>query len=465
MPEAWTRSGTMVSGLAVGGVRETRGVANWSPLRDKLASVDDRIQIAWADLDGLVGGLPRSAYDHQAFWSGDRSGWPGFTTTDVRVGRSVTFVRRGGQRAGGTAVVSREAPVTPTHAAQPVDLVLVGCAKQKRATAAPAQDLYTSPLFRKSRAYAESTGIAWFVLSAKHGLVGPEAVLEPYDVTLSRTSRDYRREWARRVLRQLDEACGSLDGRSIEIHAGTAYTSSLRPLLESRGAVVVEPLQGLRQGQRLAWYGSRSGDATASVVVLEASEIAASLTSPSSRQSPAEFLATGGDGLRRPGLYSWWVDGRGAADLSLGLGHPVAAGLIYAGLAGATRSRSGRRSSNTLWGRISGMHLGGRHEFSTFRLSLGSVLAAAEGLADIDEEALTIWMHEHLLVAAVPVADADGLDGLESAILRTLDPPLNLSKMPPSPVRRRLTELRKTYKQEAPAVLIGTARAGGPVVP
>ncbi|HMO10872.1 MAG TPA: hypothetical protein PKB06_05080, partial [Actinotalea sp.] len=277
---------------------ETRHVANWSPLRDKLASVDDRVQIAWADLDELVGGLPRSAYDHQAFWSGDRSGWPGFTTTDVRVGRSVTFVRRGGQRPGPAALVSREAPVAPTRAAQPLDLVLVGCAKQKRATAAPAQDLYTSPLFRKSRAYAESTGVPWFVLSAKHGLVGPEAVLEPYDVTLSRTSRDYRREWARRVLRRLDEACGSLDGRSIEIHAGAAYTGSLRPLLESRGAVVTEPLQGLRQGQRLAWYGSRYGGATASVAVLEAPEIAAGLTS-SSRQSPAEFLASGGDGLRR----------------------------------------------------------------------------------------------------------------------------------------------------------------------
>jgi hypothetical protein len=326
--------------------------------------------------------------------------------------------------------------------------MLVGCAKQKRVTAAPAQDLYTSPLFQKSRAYAESTGVPWFVLSAKHGLVSPETVLEPYDVTLSRTSRAYRQEWARRVLSQLDEACGSLDGRSIEIHAGAAYTSSLRPFLESRGAVVAEPLQGLRQGERLAWYGSRYGDVPASVAVPEAPEIAAGLTSSSSRQSPAEFLATGGDGLRRPGLYSWWVDDRGAADLSLGLGHPIAAGLIYAGLAGATRSRSGRRSSNTLWGRISGMHLGGRHEFSTFRLSLGSVLAAAEGLADIDEGALTSWMHEHLRVAAVPVADADSLDGLESAILRTLDPPLNLSKMSPSPARRGLTELRKAYSKK-----------------
>lgn len=425
-------------------------MANWSPLRDKLASVDDRIEVAWADLDALVGGLPRSAYDHQAFWSGDRSGWPGFTTTDVRVGRSVTFVRRNGPRARPPAVASRAEPVAATRASQAVDLVLVGCAKRKRATAAPARDLYTSPLFRKSRAYAESAGVQWFVLSAKHGLVSPATVLEPYDLTLATTSREYRREWARRVLSELEEACDSLDGKSIEVHAGAAYATSLRPVLEARGALVSEPLQGLRQGQRLAWYGSGAGhdDDLGSMAVLDAAEIAAQLTTPSSRQSPAEFLATDGDGLRRPGLYSWWVDAGGAAELSTGLGQPVAAGLIYAGLAGATRSRSGRRSSNTLWGRISGMHLGGRHEFSTFRLSLGSVLAAAGGLAEIDENALTDWMHEHLRVAAVPVADADGLGGLESVILRRLDPPLNLSKMSASPVRLRVTELRRIYSRK-----------------
>jgi hypothetical protein len=34
------------------------------------------------------------------------------------------------------------------------------------------------------------------------------------------------------------------------------------------------------------------------------------------------------------------------------------------------------------------MHRGGQHEFSSFRLGLGSVLAAATGVAEIDEVAL-----------------------------------------------------------------------------
>ena len=148
---------------------------------------------------------------------------------------------------------------------------------------------------------------------------------------------------------------------------------------------------------------------------------------------------------RMPGLYSWWVDEQGARLLSAGLGHAVDPGLLYAGLAGATRSRSGRKSANTLRGRIGSMHLGGNHNFSTFRLSLGSILAAARGQDRIDEGQLTAWMHEHLRLIAVPVDDADMLDALETEVLAVLDPPLNLDKRPKTPLREQLTQLRRTY--------------------
>jgi hypothetical protein len=52
--------------------------------------------------------------------------------------------------------------------------------------------------------------------------------------------------------------------------------------------------------------------------------------------------------LAKPGLYSWWIDDAGAADLSRGLGHLVAPGLIYAGQAGATKEPSGKTSGATL---------------------------------------------------------------------------------------------------------------------
>jgi hypothetical protein len=69
------------------------------------------------------------------------------------------------------------------------------------------------------------------------------------------------------------------------------------------------------------------------------------------------------------------------------------------------------------------MHLGGRREFSTFRRTLGSVLAHARGEPTIDEVLLTAWMNAHLKVVAVPFDDADTLGHLEEGVLRTLDPP------------------------------------------
>ena len=104
-----------------------------------------------------------------------------------------------------------------------------------------------------------------------------------------------------------------------------------------------------------------------------------------------------------PGLYSWWVDDQGAADLSRGLGLPVPGGLIYAGQAGATRWPSGKRSQGTLWGRITGMHLGGAAEFSTFRRILSAILRPVLGLDAEDDPKLSAWISTRLGVNAVPV--------------------------------------------------------------
>ena len=335
--------------------------------------------------------------------------------------------------------------------AQAADVVLIGCVKMKRTEATPAKDLYTSALFKKERAFAERSGKRWFILSAQHGLVGPEEMLEPYDLQLSKTKKQYRRDWGAQVVEQLRSAVGPLAGVAIEIHAGAAYADAIHEGLFAAGATVTEPLRGLTMGRRLQWYATGPIDSKTPSAsqhqesTPDVSELLRHLGNEENSIPPSEFLDTSGSGLRAPGLYSWWVDLNGAATLTSGLDQVVKPGLIYAGLAGATRSRSGRKSTNTLWGRIKGMHLGGRHEFSTFRLSLGSILAHARGEPEIDEAALTLWMHDHLRVIAIPVADADILNSLETAVLTILDPPLNLDKMQGTPTRKRLSELRRQY--------------------
>ena len=124
----------------------------------------------------------------------------------------------------------------------------------------------------------------------------------------------------------------------------------------------------------------------------------------------------------------------------------IAPGLIYAGLAGATRWPSDRRSTNTLWERIIGMHLGSNYELSTLRHTLGAILASAGHVTAIDEAALTAWMQKHLSVVTVPFVDADRLGRIEDDVLRQLDPLFNLRGVSSSPVRERVSELRRRHK-------------------
>lgn len=89
-------------------------------------------------------------------------------------------------------------------------IALVACAAAKVQSAA-AKDLYVSSLFRKSRTFAERNADSWYILSAKHGLVSPDQVIEPYDLTLNRMPIADRRPWAAHVNRQLEEVVGPGD--------------------------------------------------------------------------------------------------------------------------------------------------------------------------------------------------------------------------------------------------------------
>lgn len=442
---------------------------DWSRLHAALTQSDGSVRYPWAELEALVGGLPASATKHRVWWSGDRphvNAWrsAGFTMTHLVPGSEVTFVRTDSPSSPATPadrpdVADRRSAAS--HDGAPA-LLLVACVKEKLSVPAPARDLYLSPLFKKEREYAEHSGLPWFILSAEHGLVAPDEWHSPYERYLPETSPSFRRVWGIWVVERLELLAGSLAGRTIEIHAGSTYIEALRAPLAAKGASVLEPLAGLRMGQRLAWYGAQPDrieerDTPGADPHAAAEDFCAWLTDDAAAVAPGEFIAHGPSGLKVPGLYSWWVDSTGASDLSAGLELPPEPGLIYAGLAGATRWPSGRRSSNTLWSRISGMHLGGKHEFSTFRRTLGALLASALGEEEIDEVRLTAWMHDHLKVIAVPFEDADSLGKLEDDVLGRLDPPLNLKGMGGTALRQRVKELRRPHARR-------TARRDSPHV-
>ncbi|KGN37505.1 DUF6884 domain-containing protein [Knoellia subterranea] len=404
------------------------------------------IQQYWVEVEGTrwppkqVISLATGVADRQRFQSQSARLWLqrlGFTVGGGNGSQEASrpLVRR----QSAERVAQKVVDVPTSHVDRPTDVVLIGCVKSKLDQGAAAKDLYISDYFLKMRAYAEASHRPWFILSAEHGLLAPNQWVEPYERYLPDTSREYRIAWAENVVRDLEASEGPLADVVIEVHAGAAYVESITAPLSRRGAVIIDPLQGLQFGKRLSWYSQRATGRG-----IQAEPDADMLRDVARARPLREILDGKGAGIRAPGMYSWYVDAEGATDLSHGLGQHVEPGLIYAGLAGATR-RSGAPSSNTLWGRIATMHLGKKQQFSTLRRSLGSILAHADGVAAIDEIRLTAWMLDHLRVITVPTADADTLDELETVILSELDPPLNLAKVPRTPLRVRLSELRKQY--------------------
>jgi hypothetical protein len=130
-------------------------------------------------------------------------------------------------------------------------MALVSCVKSKRAHAAPARELYTSPLFTMARDLIEAQEAQWRVLSALHGLIEPSAIITPYEYTLKRLGVAERRAWANRVLMDLLPLMEAVD-RAV-FFAGVRYREFLTEPIMRRGICIEVPMEGLRQGEQLAW--------------------------------------------------------------------------------------------------------------------------------------------------------------------------------------------------------------------
>ena len=147
---------------------------------------------------------------------------------------------------------------------------LVGCASSKLQRPAPARELYTSQLFRKASAYAAATCDRWYILSAKHGLVHPDTVLEPYDVKLGANRLDTPpiHDWAERVRVQLAEELADVADVAdvlLVALAGEQYRTVLRPWLGAAGCrwPFEIPMLGMGIGQQLGWLTHELSTASA----------------------------------------------------------------------------------------------------------------------------------------------------------------------------------------------------------
>ena len=130
-------------------------------------------------------------------------------------------------------------------------IALVACVSRKNSMPMPARDLYISDWFRKASAYATRVADEWYILSAKHGLVAPDTVIEPYDETLNRMSAAARRTWAGRVSKDLGRVLQP--GNQVVILAGIKYRENLIDPIRKMGCSAEIPMEGLGIGRQLRW--------------------------------------------------------------------------------------------------------------------------------------------------------------------------------------------------------------------
>ena len=141
---------------------------------------------------------------------------------------------------------------------KPYALAIIACSASKLDKAAPARDLYTGALFKASLAVAEALSDRVVILSAKHGVLELDAVVEPYDVALASMDKSQRLIWGDMVARALLKVLGIKDRTNIkECEAASERVLCLAPgsyvkcigHLYGRGKWSM-PLEGLGIGQQ-----------------------------------------------------------------------------------------------------------------------------------------------------------------------------------------------------------------------
>lgn len=139
-------------------------------------------------------------------------------------------------------------------------IVLIGCGKAKLDHAADAADIYTGSLFRARAEYAKASGVSWWIVSAKFGLLEPDTWIEPYDLKLADLPPVDQCAWRLQTVSALldgfpdDCTARQMKAIVVELHMGADYAEGLYDAILAAGMSAGWPVKGLGIGQQLAWY-------------------------------------------------------------------------------------------------------------------------------------------------------------------------------------------------------------------
>ena len=133
-----------------------------------------------------------------------------------------------------------------------IKIALISCTKLKQSYPCEAQEMYLlSQLFKKASYYIKQQNYdKWFILSAKYGLLNPNDIIEPYDLTLSNMKSEDIKKWSEKIFNQL--VIYNID--EIDFYTGEKYRKYLISLLKEKNIICNIPLKGLGIGQQLKFY-------------------------------------------------------------------------------------------------------------------------------------------------------------------------------------------------------------------
>ena len=130
-------------------------------------------------------------------------------------------------------------------------IVFISCTKKKQSAPCKAREMYSaSQWFRGGYRYAESLNPRHiYILSAKYGLLKPDANIEPYEKTLAKARDNEIVVWSKMVYEQMKNEGIDFNERAIFL-CGKNYRKYLQRLFKNNEA----PVSHLTIGKQMKYF-------------------------------------------------------------------------------------------------------------------------------------------------------------------------------------------------------------------
>ena len=129
-------------------------------------------------------------------------------------------------------------------------IAIINCKSKKQANACKAEEMYSiSFQFRHQVAFLKKYYGDYLILSTKYGIISPDTIIEPYEITLAKGARlkevnNLEGEdlviWTAKVKKQLEEL--SKKYQQIDLHISNAYLEPIKDVLNQQIKHIKQPV-------------------------------------------------------------------------------------------------------------------------------------------------------------------------------------------------------------------------------